>query len=87
MRQYLYLFLSSILAFLIFLIPIHAADFNIKLRKTDINELKQQLMPAFEQNILYLNELLSCLERKKRLIFVSMNIRLSLEAKNPPILH
>ncbi|MCK5648175.1 MAG: hypothetical protein KAI22_04785 [Gammaproteobacteria bacterium] len=67
MRQYLHLFLSSALSFLIFLIPVHAADFNIKLRKTDINELKQQLMPAFEQNILYLHELLSCLERKKML--------------------
>lgn len=67
MRQYLYLFLSTLLLFLFFLTPIHAADFNIKIRKTDINELKQQLMPVFEQNILYLNQLLRCLERDKTL--------------------
>ena len=42
--------------------PVFSADFNIKLRKTDINELRQQLMPAFEQNITYLQQLLGCLE-------------------------
>ena len=67
MRHYSYLFLSSALSFFICLSPLQAADFNIKLRKTDINELKQQLMPKFEQNILYLNDLLSCLERKETL--------------------
>ncbi len=43
--------------------PVVAAEFNIKLRKTDINELKQQLLPTFDQNIAYLNSILDCLER------------------------
>lgn len=66
MRHYSYLFLSFAISFLLFSTPLHAADFNIKLRKTDINELKQQLLPTFEQNIAYLNELLSCLEYGKK---------------------
>lgn len=53
--------------FFTFQLSIHAADFNIKLRKTDINELKQQLMPRFEQNISYLNLLLNCLEEGKKI--------------------
>ena len=64
MRQNLYIVLSFVLLFLISTTPLYAADFNIKLRKTDINELKQQLMPAFEQNILFLNQLIICLKRK-----------------------
>jgi len=66
MRLYLYLFLSFAISFLLLSSPLHAADFNIKLRKTDINELKQQLLPTFEQNIVYLNDLLSCLEHAKK---------------------
>lgn len=66
MRQYSYLFLSFAISSLILSTPLHAADFNIKLRKTDINELKQQLLPTFEKNIVYLNELLSCLEHGKK---------------------
>ena len=45
----------------------YGADFNIKLRKTDINELKQQLMPRFEQNLQVLNQLLVCLKRDIKL--------------------
>jgi len=60
---------SYILTLSLFLLftssSLYAADFNIKLRKTDINELKQQLMPAFEQSIQYLNGLLNCLEQGK----------------------
>ena len=62
--------LHALLSFSFFLFivnPIFAADFNIKLRKTDINELKQQLMPRFEQNIAYLNELVNCLDVGKTL--------------------
>ncbi|MCP3848748.1 MAG: hypothetical protein GY694_00715 [Gammaproteobacteria bacterium] len=55
--------LAIMIAF--FPLRLNAADFNIKLRKTDINELKQQLMPRFEQNIDYLNTLLVCLENGK----------------------
>ncbi len=58
-------FLSSVLIFIMFPGLIHAADFNIKLRKMGINDLKQQLMPAVEQNIIYLKGLLHCLERGK----------------------
>ncbi len=43
--------------------PVLSAEFNIKLRKTDINELKQQLLPAFDKNIEYLNTILQCLEQ------------------------
>ena len=43
--------------------PVTGAEFNIKLRKTDINELKQQLLPAFDRNIGYLNTILQCLEQ------------------------
>ena len=43
----------------------YAGDFNIKLRKTDVGELKQQLIPVFEQNITILNQLLNCLEKGK----------------------
>ncbi len=43
--------------------PVLSAEFNIKLRKTDINELKQQLLPAFDRNIEYLNTILRCLEQ------------------------
>jgi hypothetical protein len=38
-----------------------AADINIKLRKTDFNELKQQLIPQFEQKIVYLETMTDCL--------------------------
>ena len=65
MRQYIHLFLSALLSSLIVLSPVNAAEFNIKLRKTDINELKQQFLPIFEQNIVYLNQLLKCLEGGK----------------------
>ena len=43
--------------------PVLSAEFNIKLRKTDVNELKQQLLPAFDRNIEYLNTILQCLEQ------------------------
>ena len=43
--------------------PVLSAEFNIKLRKTDVNELKQQLLPAFDRNIKYLNTILQCLEQ------------------------
>ncbi len=51
---------------LLFISPfshLSAAEFNIKLRKTDINDLKQQIIPVFQQNIIYLNELRGCLEQ------------------------
>ena len=38
-----------------------AADINIKLRKTDFNELKQQIIPQFEQQIVYLEAMTDCL--------------------------
>ena len=65
MRRLFYLFLSTILCSLISFTSSYSGDFNIKLRKTDINELKQQLMPVFEQNINILNQLLNCLEKGK----------------------
>ena len=65
MRHYFPLFLSSITIAFILCLPLNAADFNIKLRKTDINQLKEQLMPRFDQSIQYLNVLLSCLEQGK----------------------
>lgn len=53
-----------ILFSLIFLAnPLLSAEFSIKLRKTDINELKQQLLPVFDSNIQYLNTVLNCLEQ------------------------
>ncbi len=59
---------ALLLLFSFFIIsPVFSAEFNIKLRKTDINELRQQLMPAFEQNIMYLQQLLSCLESGRQL--------------------
>ncbi len=57
--------LFVIALFLILVHPLHAADFNIKLRKTDINDLKQQLMPAFDQSIIYLRGTLKCLQHGK----------------------
>ena len=48
---------------LVFFTSSYAGDFNIKLRKTDVGELKQQLIPVFEQNIHILNQLLNCLEK------------------------
>ncbi len=50
---------------LVFFTSSYAGDFNIKLRKTDVGELKQQLIPVFEQNIHILNQLLNCLEKGK----------------------
>lgn len=66
MRQCLFFFLTTLLLLFVFQSSSYAADFNIKLRKTDINELKQQLIPAIEQNILYWEELLGCLENGKK---------------------
>ncbi len=40
-----------------------SSGFNIKLRKTDVSDLKQQLLPAFDRNIQYLNKILQCLEQ------------------------
>ena len=54
--------LSLITLAVLFGFSAYAADFNIKLRKTDINELKQQLMPRFEHNLQVLNQLLVCLK-------------------------
>ena len=50
---------------LVFFTSSYAGDFNIKLRKADVGELKQQLIPVFEQNIDILNQLLNCLEKGK----------------------
>ena len=55
--------LIIILCLLFLANPVLSAEFNIKLRKTDINELKQQLLPAFDRNIEYLNTILQCLEQ------------------------
>ncbi len=55
--------LIIILSLLFLANPVLSAEFNIKLRKTDINELKQQLLPAFDRNIEYLNTILQCLEQ------------------------
>lgn len=38
-----------------------SADINITLRKTDFDELKQQLIPQFEQKIVYLETMTDCL--------------------------
>ncbi len=52
-----------LVCFLCIVNPVISAEFNIKLRKTDINELKQQLLPTFDHNIAYLNSILHCLEQ------------------------
>lgn len=54
---------TLITGFIIVVNSVYAAEINIKLRKTDISELKQQLIPAFEQNIQILNQLLLCLKK------------------------
>lgn len=58
-----------LVSLLLFSYSIHAADINIKLRKTDVSELKQQLIPAFEQNIRTFNDLLKCLEQQDTIDF------------------
>ncbi|MCU7939547.1 MAG: hypothetical protein KZQ64_01365 [gamma proteobacterium symbiont of Bathyaustriella thionipta] len=65
MHRIFYVFLSIVLSSLIPFTISYSADFNIKLRKTDINDLKQQLMPVFEQNVTVLTDLLYCLETGK----------------------
>lgn len=55
----LIIFLSLLLFFLS--TPLFSSDVNIKLRKTDINELKQQLLPIVENNISLLKTLQNCL--------------------------
>ncbi|MDX2504641.1 MAG: hypothetical protein QNL62_09220 [Gammaproteobacteria bacterium] len=67
MRKCRLVFLFFILFFMVWSNFICAADVNIKLRKTDINDLKQQLMPAFEYNIRFLQDLLRCLEQGEKL--------------------
>ncbi len=42
-----------------------ALDINIKLRKTDFDQLKQQLIPQFEQKIAYLQSMKNCLGTEK----------------------
>ena len=69
MRKYFFVFLSVFLFLPISSFPVYAVDINIKLRKTDINELKQQIMPVFEQNIQLLTKLLNCLEQGKNIDF------------------
>lgn len=63
MRYCCYLIIFFTLSLPILSSTVYSADFNIKLRKTDISELKQQLLPAFEQNIQVIKNLLSCLEK------------------------
>lgn len=58
-RLLLALLLSSVFQ------PLIAADFNIKIRKQDINELKQQFMPLFEQKIILVEDLLACLKQNR----------------------
>ena len=62
--SFVFLFLLSLLSLSI---PVSAADFNIKIRKTDINELRQQIIPVFEQNIEFIKNLENCLEIKNTL--------------------
>jgi protein subunit release factor A len=69
MRRFVNIILTSVFFFLVLFSTAPAADFNIKLRKTDINDLKQQLMPVFEQNIDYLKQLLICLEQDESINF------------------
>ncbi|WP_198264367.1 hypothetical protein [sulfur-oxidizing endosymbiont of Gigantopelta aegis] len=69
MRHFVSVIISSVIFSLLLLSAVPAADFNIKLRKTDINDLKQQLIPVFEQNIDYLKQLLSCLEQGRSVNF------------------
>ena len=53
------IFISLFLLF--FSSSLYSSDFNIKLRKTDINDLKQQLLPVIENNITLLKDLQNCL--------------------------
>lgn len=82
MRHTFYLFLSTILCFLIPFTLSFAGDFNIKLRKTDINDLKQQLMPVFEQNINILHQLLACMEKGNSTDTCLENSSLAVDSKN-----
>lgn len=65
MRYCGFLIIFFTLSCLIFSNSVYANDFNIKIRKTDISELKKQLIPPFEQNIQVLKDLLLCLEQGK----------------------
>jgi len=65
MRHSFNFILSVVILFSASVTLSYSADFNIKLRKTDINELKQQLMPLFKENINILTELLYCMEKGK----------------------
>lgn len=77
-----YFFPAIVLCFLISFTSSYSGDFNIKLRKTDINELKQQLMPVFEENINILNKLLSCLEKGKTVDACLNDYSLLVDSKN-----
>lgn len=57
------------LVLVLLLNSVSATDFNVTIRKTDINELKQQLMPVFEQHIEYIKHFENCLELEQKVIF------------------
>jgi hypothetical protein len=42
---------------------INSAEFSIKLRKTEIQDLKQQILPAIEQSIAVASQLQRCLQK------------------------
>jgi hypothetical protein len=61
---------SSIIFILIFIpYSVFSSDFNINIRKTDINDLKDQIISPIDKNIVFLNDLYICLQNKKAIEF------------------
>ncbi len=45
--------------------PVFSSDFNINIRKTDINDLKDQIISPIDKNITFLKDLQLCLQNNK----------------------
>ncbi|MBE9525529.1 MAG: hypothetical protein IME94_01010 [Proteobacteria bacterium] len=45
--------------------PVFSSDFNINIRKTDINDLKDQIISPIDKNITFLKDLQFCLQNNK----------------------
>jgi hypothetical protein len=61
--------------------PVCAVEFNLKLRKTDVNELRKQFITVYDQNIVLINELLICLKQGKTIDYCINNGSQSLNNK------
>lgn len=72
---------SLLLALVLLLSSVSASDFNVTIRKTDINELKQQLIPTFEQHIEYIKHFENCLELEQTISFCLDNYAASITNK------